>query len=311
MPHAVETTGLTHRYGSILAVDQVSMVVPKGCVYGFLGPNGAGKTTTLRLLLGLITLRDGTIHLLGEPLTAASRAALMRRVGALIEEPSVYRNLTGVENLEATRVLRGLPRAAVGRVLDRVGLSDADARRRVGGYSQGMRQRLGLALALLAEPALLILDEPANGLDPDGIQTLRDVLARLHQEGETTVLVSSHQLGEVERVATHIGVMRSGKLVRQGPMRDLLQHAEGSTHIRLSDPAAAATALASAGTTARVHEGRVMLETTSDAGIAAAIRVVVEAGLDVFAVDTEAPSLEAFFFASDADAGVTHTAEAS
>lgn len=278
------------------------MAVPKGCVYGFLGPNGAGKTTTLRLLLGLIRPRAGTIHLLGESLTATSRAALMRRVGALIEEPSVYRNLTGVENLEATRMLRGVPRSAVGRVLERVGLSASDAGRRVGGYSQGMRQRLGLALALLSEPELLVLDEPANGLDPDGIQTLRDVLARLHQEGETTVLVSSHQLGEVERVATHIGVMRSGRLVRQGPMRDLLQQAQGNTHIRLNDPHAAAAALRQQGIAATVTEDGVLLDATSDAETAAAIRVVVEAGIDVFAVSTEAPSLEAFFFASDADA---------
>ncbi|MEM0964316.1 MAG: ATP-binding cassette domain-containing protein, partial [Bacteroidota bacterium] len=265
----VETDRLTRRYGDVLAVDQVDLSVPRGAVYGFLGPNGAGKTTTLRLLLGLIRPTSGSVRLLGQPLTTASRSELLGSVGALIEEPSLYRHLTGRENVEATRVLLGLPRASVGRVLDIVGLRATDADRRVQGYSQGMRQRLGLALTLLPSPRLLILDEPANGLDPDGLQDIRDVLSRLHQEGRTTVLVSSHQLGEVERVATHIGVMRGGRLVRQGPLADLLGQLRGLTRIRVGDSTRAADALAQRGIDASAQADAVTLDDPSDEATAA------------------------------------------
>ncbi|MEM7787041.1 MAG: ATP-binding cassette domain-containing protein [Bacteroidota bacterium] len=306
--YAVETERLSRSYGDVCAVEDVDLAVPTGSVYGFLGPNGAGKTTTLRLLLGLVRPDAGVIRIFGDPFTPHSRADLLARVGALIEEPSLYPGLTGTENLEATRVLRGLPRSTVGRALEIVGLAPSDAARRVRTYSQGMRQRLGLALALLPRPALLVLDEPANGLDPDGLQDLRDVLVRLREEGQTTVLVSSHQLGEVERVATAVGVMRGGRLVRQGPLADLLRQTQAPVRVRVSDPDRAAAALVECGIEATPRGETVVVEPTRpaeagpDARVARIVRIVVEAGVDVFEVAPEAVSLESFFFASAAGA---------
>ncbi|MEM1056496.1 MAG: ATP-binding cassette domain-containing protein [Bacteroidota bacterium] len=296
------------------AVQGVDLAVPTGSVYGFLGPNGSGKTTTIRLLLGLVRPDSGHVRLFGTPFTPQSRSGLLARVGALIEEPSLYRGLTGIENLEATRVLRGLPRSAVGRSLEIVGLAPSDAARRVRTYSQGMRQRLGLALALLPRPDLLVLDEPANGLDPDGLQDLRGVLVRLRQEGRTTVLVSSHQLGEVERVATDVGVMREGRLVRQGLLADLLRQTPGPVRIRVRDPERAVGALARCGTEATCRGETVLLEpprassdTSLDTATAAAVRVIVEAGVEVFEVKAEAPTLESFFFSSAEETSHTNT----
>lgn len=296
---AVETERLTRWYGPVCAVDGLDLAVPAGSVYGFLGPNGAGKTTTLRALLGLVTPTAGAVRLFGETFDARSRSRLLSRTGALIEEPSLYRHLTGRDNLEATRRLRRLPKSVVGRCLDVVGLSGPDADRRVRAYSQGMRQRLGLALALLASPDLLILDEPANGLDPEGLHDLRDVLTRLHQEAKTTVLVSSHQLGEVERVATHVGVVRAGRLVRQGPLMDLLRGTPGTVRLRVSDAEEAAAALSRSEIGARTSGGEVTLSgPSSDEAVAAAVRAVVGAGVDVYGVDVRTPSLEALFFSA-------------
>lgn len=308
---AVETEHLTRRYGPVCAVDDVDLAVPRGSIYGFLGPNGAGKTTTLRALLGLLAPTSGAIRLLGEPLCSESRSRLLERVGALVEEPSLYRHLSGRDNLKATALLRRLPASSIARSLDIVGLSASDADRRVRTYSQGMRQRLGLALALLPDPSLLILDEPANGLDPEGIHDLRDVLKRINEEGQTTVLVSSHQLGEVERVATHVGVMRAGCLVRQGPLADLLRGAPGAVHLRVSEPGQAVAALARSEIRAEALDGSVTLSgPSSDTATAAAVRAVVEAGVDVYALDAHAPSLEALFFSSTSSAAVAVAAVA-
>ncbi|MEM1125968.1 MAG: ABC transporter ATP-binding protein [Bacteroidota bacterium] len=300
---AAETHHLTRRYGSVQAVRGIDLAVPSGSIYGLLGPNGAGKTTTLRVLLGLVTPTSGTVCLFGDTLDAASRSRLLARVGALIEEPSLYGHLTGRQNLEATRRLRRLPAAAIGRALEIAGLNASQADRRVRTYSQGMRQRLGLGLALLSQPALLILDEPTNGLDPNGYQDLRDVLARLHQEGQTTVIVSSHQLTEVERVATHVGLMRGGQLIRQGPLTHLLQGSTGAVHLRVSAPAQGASALVAAGLGSTVRGDELVLSgAVSDAATATAVRVLVAAGVDVYGVATQAPSLEAVFFAATAEA---------
>jgi ABC-type multidrug transport system ATPase subunit len=214
---AITTSGLTRRFGMLTAVDDLDLRVPRSSIYGFLGPNGAGKTTTIRLLLGLIRPHAGEVQLFGEPLRQR-RMVLLRRVGALVESPSLYPNLTGRENLEVTRRLIGGEKAQIGQALHIVHLEDA-ADRRVGGYSSGMKQRLSLALALLNTPELLILDEPTNGLDPAGIQEMRDLIVRLPQEYGVTVFLSSHLLAEVEQVATHIGIIRQGRLRFQGTLR--------------------------------------------------------------------------------------------
>ncbi|HYL99015.1 MAG TPA: ATP-binding cassette domain-containing protein, partial [Blastocatellia bacterium] len=213
---AIQTANLTRRYGSLTAVDGLSLEVPRGSIYGFLGPNGAGKTTTIRMLLGLINPDAGEVILLGLPLRR-NRIALLSRVGTLVETPSIYPNLTGRENMEVTRRLRAVARSRVDRVLQIVRL-DKDAGRKAIEYSLGMRQRLALALALLGDPELLILDEPTNGLDPSGIHEMRELIRRLPSEHNATIFLSSHLLSEVEQVATHIGIVNKGALSFQGPL---------------------------------------------------------------------------------------------
>ena len=215
----IETRGLTRRFGVQLAVDRLNLSVPAAGVYGFLGPNGAGKTTAIRMLLGLIRPNAGEVRLFGQQLST-NRYSLMQRVGALVETPSLYPHLTGRENLEVTRRLLGAPRHLIDLALDTVKLSK-DANRRVREYSLGMRQRLGLALAQLNQPELLILDEPTNGLDPAGIHEMRDLIRHLPRESGMTVFLSSHLLSEVEQIASHIGIIHEGRLLFQGTLSEL------------------------------------------------------------------------------------------
>ncbi|HEX5465196.1 MAG TPA: ATP-binding cassette domain-containing protein [Candidatus Limnocylindrales bacterium] len=219
---AIEARGLVKRYGDVLAVDDLSLQVVAGHVHGLLGPNGAGKTTTLRLLTGLIRADRGEVGILGRPLAREPIDA--RRVGALIERPAFYPYHSATDNLVITGVAAGLSRdearRLAGEALARVGLASV-ARRRLGGFSTGMRQRLGIAAAILARPPLLILDEPSNGLDPEGIVDVRRLLAALAGEG-ITILLSSHLLGEVEQSCDRLTVMDRGTVVADGPTVDLV-----------------------------------------------------------------------------------------
>ena len=242
---AIETHGLTHKFGTFVAVDQLNLNVPRGSVYGFLGPNGAGKTTTIRLLLDLIRARAGEVLLSGRALQAPGRVAL-QRVGALVENPSLYGHLTGRENLEVSRRLLGASRAQIGRLLQIVRLKDA-ADKRVSQYSLGMKQRLGLALSLLNDPELLILDEPTNGLDPAGIHEIRDLIRGFPAEYGITVFLSSHLLSEVEQIADTIGIIHQGKLMFQGALAGLHDQRERYLEIGVSDSQAAHDLLTSAG----------------------------------------------------------------
>jgi ABC-type multidrug transport system ATPase subunit len=220
MPHpAIETRGLTRRFGARVAVDEVSMTVPSRSIYGFLGRNGAGKTTTLRLLLGLLHPHAGSIRIDGIDL-AADRLSAARRVGSLLEAHGFYANLSGRENLDLTRRLLGLSATEIDRVLEAVDLSEHGSRR-VADYSLGMRQRLGLARAMLGAPPVLLLDEPTNGLDPEGIADMRRFLRELPDRTGATVLLSSHLLGEIEQTATHVGILSDGRLVLEGALREL------------------------------------------------------------------------------------------
>jgi ABC-2 type transport system ATP-binding protein len=219
MPAAIETRGLSRRFGDRPAVEDVSLTVPERCIYGFLGRNGAGKTTTIKLLLGLLRPDAGTARIAGVDV-AGDRLRAARQVGALLEAQGFYPHLTGRENLRLSNRLLGLPAREVDRVLDLAGMT-AHANRRVGGYSLGMRQRLGLARAMLGAPPVLILDEPTNGLDPEGIADMRGFLRELPQRTGATVLLSSHLLGELEQTATHIGILRQGRLVLEGALAEL------------------------------------------------------------------------------------------
>jgi len=229
----IETRGLTKRYGSgVVAVDSVDMSVRRGEVYGFLGPNGAGKTTTLRMLVGLIQPDSGTARVVGhEP----GKPAGLARIGTLIEYATFYPYLSGRDNLKVVADYAGVPYGRIDAVLDEVDLLDA-ASRRFGTYSTGMKQRLGVAAALLKKPELLILDEPTNGLDPQGMAEMRILIRQLGQ-GEHTVLVSSHMLGEVEQICDRVGVISHGRLVRESSVRELRGSAAVLVRARPSDVA--------------------------------------------------------------------------
>jgi ABC-2 type transport system ATP-binding protein len=243
----IVTRGLTKRYGGVLAVDDVGLDVAEGERYGFLGPNGSGKTTTVRMLLGLVFATSGEIELLGRPIPDQSAAALAD-VGSLVEGPAAYGHLSARANLDlfdaagprASRLSRGQRRERIDEALDLVGLGGV-GRKPVKAYSLGMRQRLGLAAALVRRPRLLVLDEPTNGLDPQGIQEIRDLLLKLNSDG-TTVFLSSHQLGEVEQLCTRVGVMDRGRLVSQVAMADV-RRPTGRVRLRVGDPDAAVALL--------------------------------------------------------------------
>jgi ABC-2 type transport system ATP-binding protein len=219
---AIETRGLTKRFGARAAIDGVDLRVPRGCAFGFLGPNGAGKTTMIRTLLGLTRASAGSMSVLGRPVPA-ERSLALRRVGAIVEEPRFHPNLSGHENLRIVAAVRGpQTRERIEPALARVGLSDR-AGDKVKSYSMGMRQRLGVARCLLADPLLLILDEPTNGLDPGGIQEFREMIrAMVEQEGRT-VFISSHLLDEVEKTCDAAAIVDRGKVITQGPIAELAQ----------------------------------------------------------------------------------------
>ena len=235
-PLAVRTRGLTRRFGSQVAVDGVDLEVPRGAVYGFLGPNGSGKTTTIRMLLGLLRADEGEIELLGEPMPDRL-AGVLPRVGALIEGPAFHPYLSGRDNLRRLEACDRTadPRTSRARIDDalaRVGLTAA-AGKRYRNYSLGMKQRLGLAAALLQPRDLLVLDEPTNGLDPQGTREVRTLVRTLAQDG-TTVLVSSHLLAEIEQVASHVAIMSAGRLLRQGTLAEVLSG--GAAVLRVTSP---------------------------------------------------------------------------
>jgi ABC-2 type transport system ATP-binding protein len=240
----IVTRGLTKRYGRVLAVDGVDLDVRAGDRYGFLGPNGSGKTTLVRLLLGLVYATSGEIEVFGERVPARS-AAVLARIGALVEGPAAYPHLSGRRNLQLLDAAGpgGPRRTRKGRIeeaLEQVGLDGVD-RRPVRAYSLGMRQRLGLAAALLRKPELLVLDEPTNGLDPRGIREIRDLLTTLNEAG-TTVFLSSHLLSEVEQLCTRVGIVDRGKLVLQDDMMNL-RAPTGHVHVRTPDAARVASLL--------------------------------------------------------------------
>jgi len=245
----IETTGLSKRFGHQLAVDGVDLAVPRGSVFGFLGPNGSGKTTTIRLMLGLAAASSGSVRLLGQEMPGQLREVLPR-VGALVEGPAFYPFLSGAANLHRfdaadPHVPAGTRKARVQSALERVGLTHA-ADKKVRAYSLGMKQRLGIANALLAPRELLVLDEPTNGLDPQGTREVRSLVRSLAADG-ATVFVSSHLLAEVEQICTHAAIMSAGRLVAQGTLAELRQDGQARIRVLTPDAGAAADVLARLG----------------------------------------------------------------
>ncbi|MGW2330647.1 ABC transporter ATP-binding protein [Streptomyces sp. NPDC001700] len=298
----VETRGLTKRYrGGQLAVDALDLTVPRGSVFGFLGPNGSGKTTTIRMLMGLIEPTSGGARLLGLPMPRAARSVLPR-VGALIEGPALYPYLSGRDNLlrydAADPTADPRTRAArAASALERVGLGAA-AGKKARAYSLGMKQRLGLAAALLQPRELLVLDEPTNGLDPQGMREIRTLVRALAQEG-TTVFLSSHLLDEIEQVCTHAAVMTRGRLVAQGTVAELAAGSRGRLSVTTPDPADAVRVLKEHGVTDLVVlEERVSGELPTPAPEPADLNAaLVRAGVRVRAFGAEGASLEDAFVA--------------
>jgi len=293
----IETTGLTRRFGHQVAVDEVSLDVPRGAVYGFLGPNGSGKTTTIRMLRGLVAPHAGTIEVLGRPMPA-SAGRVLPQVGALIEGPAFHPYLSGLDNLRrldacdrtadpATRKLR------VEEALHRVGLWAA-ARKKYRQYSLGMKQRLGLAAALLQPRELLILDEPTNGLDPQGTREVRNLVRSLAADG-TTVLVSSHLLSEVEQVATHVGIMSAGRLISQGPLPEVLSAAEPVVRLETADPVGAVEVLRTLGLDEPTQRDGVVEARLQATPVADVTRALVQAGVPVTSIGEVRPALEDLF----------------
>jgi len=295
---AVEVHGLSKRFGDLAAVDDVDLLVPRASAFGYLGPNGAGKTTLIRVLLGLTRADSGAMSLLGLPVPA-QRARALARVGAVVDEPRFHGHLSGRENLKILAAARGGDAGKqIGPALERTGLTQR-AGDKVSAYSMGMRQRLGLAACLLADPQLLILDEPMNGLDPAGMREMRDMLRGLVGEGRTVVL-SSHLLDEVERTCNQVAIVDHGRVVRQGPIHELTEGAGVAVEVQCSDPPTAALALGRDTNGSRVAVSEDGLTVTLTAGAAREQaaelnRRLVEAGISVYGLRQAHASLEDWF----------------
>ena len=296
---AIQTEGLTKRLGDAAVVDKLDLAVPQGSVYGFLGPNGSGKTTTIRMLLGLIWPTAGSYRVLDEPMPGAN-AKVLPKVGALIEGPAFYPWLTGRQNLRRMDAAgsdgqRKTRRERIDAALARVGLAAA-ANKRFRAYSLGMKQRLGLAAALLRPRSLLILDEPTNGMDPQGTREIRNLVRELAGEG-STVFLSSHLLSEVEQVCTHVGIISVGKMVAQGSVEELRGRGEAMLRVETDDASGAAKVLDRLGLEAITVTGEVVSAQLDGQRPEECNRELVLAGVGVRSLTTDRRSLEDAFVA--------------
>ena len=292
--HIIETHDLCKQYGTALRVAHLNLAVPEGSIYGFLGPNGAGKSTTLKMLLGLVRPTAGKIQVLGKPMDPANRLAVLRQVGSLIESPSYYGHLTGEENLRVVQTLRGVPERNIREVLQIVRL-DGQRGKRVAHYSLGMKQRLGLAAALLGYPRLLILDEPTNGLDPAGIQEMRELIQSLPGQFGMTVVVSSHLLSEIDQIADTVGIIREGELVFQDTLAALHGHSRHHLALRTTNNAVARELLAQQDVACAEEEGYLILPLLSDDIAAQLTQFLARQSLGIVRLEERQKSLENIF----------------
>ncbi len=290
----IETTNLTKQYGKVRCVNSLHMQVPQGAVYGFLGPNGAGKSTTLKMILGLARPTSGSITLFGTPMCDKNRIQLLSHTGSLIESPSYYGHLTGEENLHILQTLKGCPAEDIDKVLRIVRLEDA-RKKKVDHYSLGMKQRLGLASALLGFPRLLILDEPTNGLDPSGIQEMRELICTLPSEYGITVVVSSHLLSEIDQMADHVGIIRKGQLVFQDTLQVLHSHARQQIALRTGSLAQTLSLLRRNDIEVDKEEDYLLIPMTEDDRIADLCRQLCEHHIPLYRIEKREKSLEDIF----------------
>lgn len=290
----IETNNLTKQYGNIRCVNALHMQVPQGAIYGFLGPNGAGKSTTLKMILGLARPTDGSITLFGMPVNEKNRIKLLANTGSLIESPSYYGHLTGEENLHILQTLKGCPKKDIDEVLQIVRLSEA-RKKKVAHYSLGMKQRLGLAAALLGFPKLLILDEPTNGLDPAGIQEMRELIRTLPSAYGITVVVSSHLLSEIDQMADYVGIIRKGELVYQDTLESLHSHAKQQIALRTDQPATVISLLHQDGIEIEKEDDYLLLPIIEDSYIAHLCKRLVEQNVSLYRIEKRENSLEDIF----------------
>ena len=290
----IETHDLCKQYGSALRVAHLELDVPEGSVYGFLGPNGAGKSTTLKMILGLVRPTAGSIRVLGKSMDSANRLSVLRQVGSLIESPSYYGHLTAEENLRIVQTLRGVPERNIREVLQIVRL-DGQRGKKAAHYSLGMKQRLGLAAALLGYPKLLILDEPTNGLDPAGIQEMRELIRDLPGRFGMTVVVSSHLLSEIDQMADHVAIIREGELVFQDTLEALHGRSRHHLALRTTNNAVARSLLAEKSVPCQEEEDYLILPILSDELTAQLTRFLAANRLGVMRLEERQKSLEDIF----------------
>ncbi|GAB4019847.1 ABC transporter ATP-binding protein [Spirosoma koreense] len=290
----IQTKQLTYSFGERLVLSGVSLDVPAASIFGFLGPNGSGKTTTIRLLLGLIRARENNIFMFGESIHT-HRLSILRRVGALIESPSLYSHLSGYANLDLSRRLLQVSQKRIDEVLEIVQLT-TDAHRPVQEYSLGMKQRLSLAMSLLSDPELLILDEPTNGLDPAGIRDIRDLLIRLNKELGKTIFVSSHLLSEIEKIATHLAIIHQGRILFQGTPGQLRQLQATRLILQTANPERTMALLTSANYAAQlITPNKIHLTVEGPSQTAQINQLLVQQGVAVYRLQPQADTLEDIF----------------
>ncbi len=294
MDKIILTIGLCKQYSNALRVKDLDLSVPVGSVYGFLGPNGAGKTTTLKMILGLAKPTSGTICVFGKEMNEKNRLEILRDVGSLVESPSYYAHLTGEENLRIVQTLRDVPVKDIDRVLRIVRLENQKSKK-VGQYSLGMKQRLGLAFALLGNPKLLILDEPTNGLDPAGIQEMRELICSLPHQYGMTVVVSSHLLSEIDQIATNVGIISKGELVFQDSLAILHEKSQHNIALRTLNNAAVETILREQSITFETNDGYLLLPKMKDDTLARFTAYLSTRQIGVVRVEERQKSLEDIF----------------
>lgn len=305
----IKTTQLTKFYHGKPAVDHLDLHIPEGSIYGFLGPNGAGKSTTMKMLLGLIDRDGGTIEINGKEMNDTTRISILKQIGSLIESPSYYGNLTAYENLQISCMLRGLPFQEIDRVLSLVRL-DGQRKKKTAHYSLGMKQRLGLANALLGSPKLMLLDEPTNGLDPSGIHEMRELIKNLPKQYGMTVMVSSHLLSEMEQMADHIAIISGGELIFQDSLSMLQSRSVRRLRLRTSDDSGAASLLMdshkipdSSALQTSEKEG-ILLPCLPDAVLCPLLRQIWEHGIDLYRIEEQMQSLEDIYLGMVKEAGL-------
>jgi ABC-2 type transport system ATP-binding protein len=294
--YSIEAVGLSHQFpNGDRALDQVNLRVREGSIYGFLGPNGAGKTTTLRLLLGLLKKQKGEIQMLGKSFDD-HRIEILQNIGSLIESPSMYSHLTAVENLTVWQKVYQCPKNRIPEVLKLVGLADT-GRKKAGQFSLGMKQRLGIAAALLHSPSLLVLDEPTNGLDPGGIIEMRELLRNLNKNEGITIVISSHLLPEIEKLVTDIGIINKGKMLFEGPLDELMRRQQEASYLAFetNNNTAALQLIQSQHIEAHLKDKNIILPQLPKPVIARLNQALVQHDIEVYGIATMTKDLESIF----------------